>query len=167
VTSDVVTPDRFAVAPSPVGDLVLTGGHGVLAGCYFTGPGHTDRSVGLRRDNDAFADAIDQIDEYFAGRRRTFDLYLAPVGTDFQLRVWAALRTISYGETWSYRDLALAVGSPKGYRAVGLANGRNPHSIIVPCHRVIGADGSLTGYGGGVDRKRLLLDLEAGILPLV
>ncbi len=167
MTPAVVAPDRFAVTASPVGDLVLTGAPGVLSGCWFTGPHQTDRSIGLVRDDDAFGEAIDQLNDYFAGRRRTFELDLAPVGTDFQLRVWAALRTIPYGETWSYRDLALTVGSPNGFRAVGLANGRNPHSIIVPCHRVIGADGSLTGYGGGVDRKRVLLDLEAGIRPLV
>lgn len=167
MTADVVTPDRYAVVPSPVGDLVLTGVVGALSGCWFSGPSHDDRTAGLRRDDDAFSEAVDQLGDYFAGRRRVFELDLAPNGTDFQLRVWAALRTIPYGETWSYRQLAEAVGSPKGSRAVGLANGRNPHSVIVACHRVIGADGSLTGYGGGLERKRLLLDLEAGVRPLV
>lgn len=161
------SPDRYAVVASPVGDLVLTGTAETLAGCWFTGDGLTDRTVGLCRDDEAFAGAIAQLDDYFGGRRRTFDLDLVPTGTEFQLRVWSALRRIPYGETWSYRELADAVGSPNASRAVGSANGQNPHSIIVPCHRVIGANGSLTGYGGGLARKRLLLDLEAGVLPLV
>lgn len=159
--------ERFAVVPSPVGDLVLTGAAGVLSGCWFTGGEVVDRTIGRVRDDDAFPEAVEQLNAYFAGQRRTFELDMAPSGTEFQLRVWAALGTIAYGETWSYRQLAEAVGSPKGSRAVGLANGRNPHSILVPCHRVIGADGRLTGYGGGLERKRLLLDLEAGVLPLV
>ena len=100
--------------------------------------------------------------EYFAGERTTFDLDLSPTGTTFQLRVWQQLRTIPYGATCSYADVARAIGADNGFRAVGLANGRNPISIIVPCHRVIGADGSLTGYGGGMDRKRWLLSHERG-----
>ena len=160
--------DSYAVVPSPVGDLLLTGSGAVLTGCWFTGPEFThDPSAGLTRDDDAFADAAQQLAEYFAGARREFDLDLKPVGTDFQLKVWGLLRTIPYGQTWSYGQLALATGNPNASRAVGLANGRNPHAIIVPCHRVIGANGSLTGYGGGMERKRLLLDLEAGVLPLV
>lgn len=155
------------MVPSPVGDLLLTGTADVLSGCWFTGTrDHVDRSAGLQRDDDSFTRAIDQLGQYFAGERQEFDLELAPSGTEFQMRVWSALRTIPYGETWSYGRLAAHVGSPKGFRAVGLANGRNPHSVIVPCHRVIGADGSLTGFGGGLDRKRLLLDLEAGVVPL-
>lgn len=167
MTSPTALPDRFSVVPSPVGDLVLTGTTEVLSGCWFTGAGTVDRTAGLVRDDSAFVAASQQLEEYFAGRRRDFVLPLAPLGTEFQRRVWSALRTIPYGATWSYRELALAVGSPNASRAVGLANGRNPHSIIVPCHRVIGADGRLTGYGGGLDRKRLLLDLEAGVAPLV
>ncbi|MCU1356994.1 MAG: methylated-DNA/protein-cysteinemethyltransferase [Acidimicrobiales bacterium] len=159
--------DRFAVIPSPVGDLILTGTGPTLAGCWFTGPtSTTNPGAGLERDDDAFADAAGQLGEYFGGTRRSFDLELTPVGTEFQLRVWTQLRTIPYGETWSYGQMAVGLGAPNASRAVGLANGRNPHSIIVPCHRVIGADGSLTGYGGGMDRKRFLLDLEAGISPL-
>lgn len=101
-----------------------------------------------------------QITEYFAGTRRTFDLPLAPLGTDFQKKVWSALATIPYGETRSYRDIAIQIGHPKAFRAVGGANHNNPISIITPCHRVIGASGSLTGYGGGLDKKEALLSIE-------
>ncbi len=150
---------------SPVGDLILTGDGEALTGCYFTGTGHADPTVGLARDDAAFTDAATQLGEYFARERTEFDLPLAPTGTEFQLRVWQQLRAIPYGVTWSYADVARAIGATNGFRAVGLANGRNPISIIVPCHRVIGADGSLTGYGGGIERKRFLLDLESGSLP--
>ncbi len=149
--------------PSPVGDLALTGrSDGSLAGCWFTaGPKVViDRTVGLERDDDAFEAVAAQLGEYFTGERRQFDLDLSPDGTDFQRRVWDRLRAIPYGETRSYGQIAAEVDSPGASRAVGLANGRNPISIIVPCHRVIGADGSLTGYGGGMDNKRHLLDLE-------
>jgi methylated-DNA-[protein]-cysteine S-methyltransferase len=104
--------------------------------------------------------AVTQLREYFAGERTTFDLPLDPAGTPFQLTVWMALRDIPYAETINYGQLATRVGNARASRAVGLANGRNPISIVVPCHRVIGANGSLTGYGGGLDRKRTLLDLE-------
>jgi methylated-DNA-[protein]-cysteine S-methyltransferase len=103
-----------------------------------------------------------QLGEYFAGRRRAFDLELAPRGTPFQLAVWQALRAIPYGETRSYGEVALAVGRPDAVRAVGAANGANPLPIVVPCHRVIGADGSLTGFGGGIEVKAYLLELEGG-----
>ncbi|MFN8051581.1 MAG: methylated-DNA--[protein]-cysteine S-methyltransferase [Acidimicrobiales bacterium] len=103
-----------------------------------------------------------QLDEYFAGDRHEFDLELDPVGTPFQLRAWEALRRIPYGATGTYGEQAVRMGSPSAVRAVGAANGRNPISIIVPCHRVVGADGTLTGYAGGMDAKRFLLDLEAG-----
>jgi methylated-DNA-[protein]-cysteine S-methyltransferase len=105
--------------------------------------------------------AVEQLREYFAGERLEFDLPLAPRGTPFQLEVWQALRTIPYGATTSYGAIARAIGRPSGFRAVGMANGRNPISIVVPCHRVIGASGALTGYGGGLDRKEWLLALEA------
>ena len=101
-----------------------------------------------------------QLAEYFARKRRTFDLELAPVGTPFQLAVWRILSTIPYGETLSYREVALTLGQPEAVRAVGAANGANPIPIVVPCHRVIGSDGSLTGFGGGLDNKLLLLELE-------
>ena len=104
--------------------------------------------------------AADQLAEYFAGGRTEFDLPLAPVGTEFQRSVWRALQTIPFGETRSYGDIASQIGNPKASRAVGMANNRNPIAIIIPCHRVIGRDGSLTGYGGGLDIKRQLLDLE-------
>lgn len=101
-----------------------------------------------------------QLEEYFAGKRRTFDLPLGPQGTPFQQSVWNALRTIPYGETQSYGDIARAIGKPKAVRAVGAANGANPLPIVVPCHRVVGADGSLTGFGGGLPHKKRLLALE-------
>ena len=101
-----------------------------------------------------------QLDEYFDGKRRAFDLSLAPEGTPFQLKAWEGLRSIPYGETRSYKQMAEYAGSPKAYRASGLANNRNPISIIVPCHRVIGSDGKLVGFGGGLDTKQMLLDLE-------
>lgn len=110
------------------------------------------------------AEAVRQLDEYFAGTRREFELDLAPQGTPFQLAVWNALLAIPYGATASYGDIARAVGRPNAVRAVGQANGRNPLAIVVPCHRVIGSDHSLTGYGGGLERKRFLLSLEGAQL---
>jgi methylated-DNA-[protein]-cysteine S-methyltransferase len=115
------------------------------------------------RDVEPFKAAADQLDAYFAGERTTFDLPLAPRGSDFQQRVWAALLGIPYGATESYGDLAQRIGSPSAARAVGLANGKNPIGIVIPCHRVVGSNGSLTGYGGGLDRKRQLLDLERAV----
>ena len=119
-----------------------------------------DRS-NWQHDANAFPDVVVQLGAYFAGQLEEFDVDLALSGTEFQRRVWAALRTIPYGQTCSYGELAEQIGSPGGARAVGLANGRNPVAIIVPCHRVVGSSGAMTGYGGGVDRKRALLDLEA------
>jgi methylated-DNA-[protein]-cysteine S-methyltransferase len=154
------------VVDSPVGTLTLWGDGSALSGLWFDGHKRPPVPTGSHRDDDAFAEARGQLAAYFAGELREFDLDLAPHGTEWQLRVWSALREIPYGETRSYRDIAEQVCTPAASRAVGMANGRNPISIIVPCHRVIGADGSLTGYGGGLDRKRSLLALEAGILPL-
>lgn len=113
-------------------------------------------------DHPVLRAAAEQLAQYFAGTRRVFDLPLAPAGTPFQQEVWRALLAIPYGETRSYRDIARAVGRPEATRAVGAANGRNPIAIVAPCHRVVGADGSLTGFGGGMANKRLLLDLERG-----
>jgi methylated-DNA-[protein]-cysteine S-methyltransferase len=118
------------------------------------------------RDARPFAEARWQLAQYFAGERTAFDLRLAPAGTPFQREVWDALLAIPYGQTVSYGELAHRIGRPAASRAVGLANGRNPISIVVPCHRVIGSSGSLTGYGGGIDRKRFLLALETGVYEL-
>ena len=121
---------------------------------------------GWRRCDEAFAAVRGQLEEYFAGERTLFDVALEMEGTPFQRRVWRELEAIPYGETISYGELARRVGQPSAARAVGLANGRNPVAVIVPCHRVIGADGSLTGYGGGMERKRILLGLESGAARL-
>jgi methylated-DNA-[protein]-cysteine S-methyltransferase len=120
-----------------------------------------------RDDTPPLDEARRQLEAYFAGELREFDLPLAPEGSEFQLRVWEQLRAIPYGETISYGELARRVGDPAAARAVGLANGRNPLPVIVPCHRVIGADGALTGFGGGLERKRRLLELEAGVASLL
>ena len=146
---------------SPVGPITLAGHGRTLTHLRMVDQTHEPTSRGdWVRDEGAFDDAAEQLEEYFAGERTEFDLDLELAGTDFQRRVWAALQTIPYGETRSYGDIAEQIGKPGAFRAVGLANGRNPIGIIVPCHRVIGASGSLTGYGGGLDRKKLLLDLE-------
>ena len=164
----IVCPTSYAVVNSPVGPLTLTGTGDAITGCWFEGHLRpTEVSAQLERDDGAFADAADQLAAYFAGRLRHFDLPLAPRGTPFQLRVWDQLRQIPYGETRSYGRLAKALASPGASRAVGMANGRNPLSIIVPCHRVIGSDGKLTGFAGGMARKRFLLELEAGVDSLL
>jgi methylated-DNA-[protein]-cysteine S-methyltransferase len=148
-------------ADSPVGPLRLVATDGVLSGLYMADQRHRPDDVTFgHEDGGPFAEVIDQLAAYFAGERTGFDLPLRLEGTDFQRRVWAGLREIPYGETWSYGQLAAHVGSPGASRAVGLANGRNPVAIVVPCHRVVGADGKLTGYGGGLERKQVLLDLE-------
>ena len=166
-STTVPVADRYATMASPVGELVLTAAGDRLAGCWFAeGTSRPDPAAGLVHDRGALGSARTQLEEYFAGERRDFALDLAPTGTDFQLRVWAELRTIAYGETATYGEIAAALGNPGASRAVGLANGANPIAIVVPCHRVIGADGRLTGYAGGTDRKQRLLDLERGILPL-
>jgi methylated-DNA-[protein]-cysteine S-methyltransferase len=157
----------YSLTPSPVGELMLVGDGERLRGLYMEehrrGP-LVDPA--WRRDDGAFAAARAQLAEYFAGERRAFDLDLDPVGTEWQLRVWDALRRIPYGETASYGELAASVCTPAAARAVGAANARNPISIVVPCHRVVGASGLLTGYAGGVERKRWLLDHERGALAL-
>lgn len=149
----------FTIHHSPMGPLLLTTEGAGLTGLLF--PPH-DVDPTWERDDAAFTDVARQLDEYFAGTRTQFDIPLHPTGTPFQLKVWEQLREIPYGETISYGALARRVASPNASRAVGLANGRNPIAIIIPCHRVIGANGSLTGYGGGLDRKRFLLGLEVG-----
>jgi methylated-DNA-[protein]-cysteine S-methyltransferase len=152
----------YTTLESPIGELLLVGDGELLRGVHFQGglrPVRVDES--WRRAEEPFARARDQLGEYFAGERVAFDLPAAGEGTPFQRRVWAALAEIRYGETVSYGELARRIGTPSASRAVGMANGRNPLSIVVPCHRVIGSDGALTGYGGGVERKRFLLELEA------
>ena len=160
-----------AILPSPIGPLTLVAEAGQLAALYLDMQRHRpdDDLLGSPGDPGAapFAESARQLADYFAGQRTEFDLPLAPAGTEFQRRVWAALQTIPYGQTWSYTQLAEKIGRAPAVRAVGLANGKNPIAVVIPCHRVIGSDGSLTGYGGGLDRKRFLLDLEsAGSRPL-
>ena len=153
---------RYVLAPTPVGEVLLTAdGSARLTGILWPQHARTPRpGTGWTRDEGPFASLRQQLAEYFAGERRTFDLELAPLGTPFQQRVWAALRAIPYGETVTYAALAQRIGRPGAARAVGLANGRNPLSIVVPCHRVVGTGGSLTGYAGGLDVKRRLLAHE-------
>jgi methylated-DNA-[protein]-cysteine S-methyltransferase len=148
--------------PSPIGQLTLVGDGDHLVGLYFDDDPHAaEARAGAPHDDRRLRAAATQLEEYFAGARTAFDLPLAPVGSPFQKKVWAALRRIPFGETASYGQIARAIGTPAAARAIGGANHRNPIAIIVPCHRVIGADGSMTGYGGGLDRKRLLLALES------
>jgi methylated-DNA-[protein]-cysteine S-methyltransferase len=157
----------YTTLPSPIGHLLLAGDGDALEALHMQdGPRPTRPKPDWTRDDDAFAPIRAQLDEYFAGARRRFDLILDPLGNPFELTVWEALQQIPYGETQSYGELAARIGHPDAARAVGSANARNPIAVIVPCHRVIGADGGLTGYGGGLERKRLLLDLEAGVLAL-
>jgi methylated-DNA-[protein]-cysteine S-methyltransferase len=145
---------------SPVGPLTLAGVDGRLMHLRMVDQTYEPDRAGWTSDDGAFADAVAQLEAYFAGDLMDFDLDLDLVGTQFQRRVWEALITIPYGETRSYGQIAQQIGSPGASRAVGLANGHNPIGIIVPCHRVIGANGSLTGYGGGLDRKKSLLEME-------
>ncbi len=153
--------NRFCHIDSPIGRLLLTCDDNALTGLYME-PEQARASGTSALDASAapLVVAARQLAEYFAGSRREFDLALCLDGTVFQTRVWRELTKIPYGRTWSYGDLAKRIGKPSAPRAVGLANGRNPISIVVPCHRVIGADGSLTGYGGGLERKRWLLAHE-------
>jgi methylated-DNA-[protein]-cysteine S-methyltransferase len=151
---------QFRTMDSPIGLLTLAGRDGRLMHLRMIDQTYEPSHVGWEQDDTAFPDAVEQLEAYFAGELFDFDLNLELVGTPFQRHVWAALRTIPYGETRSYGAIAAHIGSPGAFRAVGLANGHNPIGIIVPCHRVIGANGSLTGYGGGLDRKRALLELE-------
>ena len=151
----------YTYAASPIGQLLLAGSADALQVIGFP---HGDKArradIGWERYDEPFKKTARQLNEYFAGDRQEFELDLAPDGTTFQVEVLEALRGIPYGETCTYRDIAVAVGRPKAVRAVGNANGRNPLPIVIPCHRVIGSDGSLTGFGGGIEIKRYLLDLE-------
>jgi methylated-DNA-[protein]-cysteine S-methyltransferase len=155
------TPIYWCETESPVGTLLLAGTARALTLVHFqAGPRVLTPCAAWRRAEAPFAQVTRQLAEYFGGTRRVFRLALAPHGTPFQRSVWQALREIPYGDTVSYGELARRLGSTSGARAVGLANGANPLPIIVPCHRVIGADGSLTGFGGGLSIKRALLTLE-------
>jgi methylated-DNA-[protein]-cysteine S-methyltransferase len=158
---------RFTRIESPVGELLVTAdAAGALTRLHFPGRPRA-LPADWTRNEEPFAEVRRQLDAYFAGELEDFDLRLAPSGTRFQLQVWSALRAIPYGATASYGEIARTVGQPGAARAVGGANNRNPIAIVVPCHRVIGASGSLTGYGGGLDRKRRLLALEAGTPALI
>jgi methylated-DNA-[protein]-cysteine S-methyltransferase len=150
-----------AIHESPVGELTLTSNGEALTAILFENPRYPLPEQ-PRGEDKIIAGARRQLDQYFAGKLKSFDLPLAPAGTPFQQSVWKALLAIPYGVTRSYGEQAKAIGNPAAVRAVGLANGRNPISIVIPCHRVIGANGSLTGYGGGMERKQWLLDLEQG-----
>ena len=147
---------------SPIGPLTLSARGDNLTGLHMGPPGELGLTDSPSPDAPPLRDARVQLERYFASVLTEFDLPLAPDGTPFQLRVWDELRRIPYGESVSYGELARRIGRPGDARAVGLANGRNPIAVVVPCHRVIGADGSLTGFGGGIERKRALLELEAG-----
>jgi methylated-DNA-[protein]-cysteine S-methyltransferase len=147
---------------SPIGELLLLGDGRVLSGLYMqAGPKPIAVRPRWRRSSAPFGHVRAQLHEYFAGARVTFDVPLMMQGDPFERLVWRALQDIPYGETASYGEVARRIGHPSAARAVGLANARNPIAIIVPCHRVIGADGTLTGYGGGLERKRALLELES------
>jgi methylated-DNA-[protein]-cysteine S-methyltransferase len=171
VRTEACAMPQWVTIGSPVGPLTLVGAGGALTGLYLDAQRHLPGPAAFGPPGDPaaapFAAAAAQLAAYFAGELTSFDLDLAPDGTPFQRKVWTALRGIPYGQTVTYGQLAARIGAPAASRAVGLANGKNPISIVVPCHRVIGADGSLTGYGGGLPRKRFLLDLErgAGELP--
>lgn len=153
---------------SPIGELLLTGDGGALTGLWMQ-DGRRPKRVDPRSTeaDEPFHEVRTQLGEYFAGERREFDLPLAPPGGSFNQRVWAELRKVPYGETITYGEQARRLGIPSAARAVGTANAQNPLAVIVPCHRVIGANGKLTGYAGGLERKRLLLELESGVSSLL
>ncbi len=157
-------PLLYTHMPTPIGPLLLAGDERDLKYIYFEANAFTPPPEWQPSETLPYPIA-EQLDAYFAGELREFDLPLAPEGTTFQLEVWAALEEIPYGETISYLELARRIGNPAAVRAVGLANGKNPLSIIIPCHRVIGSDGSLTGYGGGLPIKEHLLMLEGVAVP--
>lgn len=160
---------HYVQIDSPVGPLTLAASPTALHAIEFADNRHPqDRRHWQPGDTPLLAEAARQLSEYFAGRRRAFDLPLAPQGTAFQQAAWAALAAIPYGQTRSYAEQARAIGKPSATRAVGAANGRNPLPIVLPCHRVIGASGALTGFGGGIAVKRWLLAHEGvGDLPLL
>ena len=151
---------KYRVIDSPIGLLTLAGRGPVLTNLRMVDQTYEPDRADWSLDDRAFPEAVEQLAAYFAGELHEFDLRLEFDGTPFQQTVWEALRTIPYGQTRTYGEIALQIGNPTAFRAVGLANGHNPIAVIVPCHRVIGANGSLTGFGGGLERKRTLLDME-------
>jgi methylated-DNA-[protein]-cysteine S-methyltransferase len=151
----------WTVVDTPIDPLLLVGDETGLCALWMQ---PHEPPAGAVRDDDALAPAATQLAEYFAGERTRFELTLSPHGTAFQQKVWLALREIPFGRTTTYGEIAADLGQPTASRAVGLANGRNPLAVVVPCHRVIGADGSLTGFGGGLPRKRWLLEHERSVL---
>lgn len=151
---------EYRTIDSPIGPLTLAGQDSVLTMLRMVDQTYEPSRTGWSLNPGAFTEAVDQLAAYFAGELTDFDFEFELCGSDFQRRVWRALLTIPYGETRSYGEIAGQIGASGSARAVGLANGHNPIAIIVPCHRVIGANGRLTGYGGGLDRKRTLLELE-------
>ncbi|KTT40803.1 cysteine methyltransferase [Pseudomonas oryzihabitans] len=157
----------YCLLDSPIGPLTLAADDGGLRVVEFPENRHPAKRDGswVAAEHPVLADARRQLGEYFAGRRQIFDLPLAPRGTPFQLEVWRALAEIPHGQTWSYGRLASHLGRPQAMRAVGAANGRNPLPIVLPCHRVIGASGALTGFGGGLPTKQFLLELEGALPP--
>lgn len=154
---------RYTRVDSPVGLLTLVGDSKALTHLSMESHEATQPSIGpeWEADSAAFTLARSQLSEYFDGRRTEFSVPLAPTGTAFRMRVWSVLTAIPHGATATYGEVATAIGNPAASRAVGMANHYNPISILIPCHRVIGASGALTGYGGGLDRKTLLLDIES------
>ena len=153
--------NRFTYYDSPLGTVTLQANEQGLLGVWFETHTTKPEDLGIQEDSfPIFQSVKEQLERYFAGEAVQFDVPIAATGTPFQQSVWHALTTIPYGETWSYAQLADAIGNPKAVRAVGLANGKNPVSVIVPCHRVIGKNGKLTGYAGGIERKQRLLAIE-------
>lgn len=150
----------YTYVDTPIGSILIAGDGNAIIETYFAGAQPKPDWI---RDDDGLREAADQLRAYFGGERQSFDLPLAPRGTEFQLSVWNALQRIPYGQTTTYSTIAERIGRPAAIRAVGAANGANPIPIIIPCHRVIGANGSLTGFGGGLDVKRQLLALEARV----
>jgi len=152
---------QYCYYKAPIGRLLLIGEDGVLEELHF--PNSAEHAL-IKDDwicnEDSFSDILQQLGEYFAGRRKNFDVKINPTGTDFQRRVWQELQNVPYGKTASYGEIAQRINNPKACRAVGGANRKNPVPIIVPCHRIIGSDGSLTGFGGGLELKKDLLRLE-------
>ncbi len=159
----------FDYYDSPLGRMMLVANEAGLAGVHFLGQKHVRSAKGLARSgsHQALKAAKRQLHEYFSGKRRRFDLPLAPEGSEFQRAVWKAIAGVPFGETISYAELARRAGCPGAARAAGAATGRNPIGIIVPCHRIVGSDGTLTGYAGGLEKKKRLLALEAGAGSLI